>query len=287
MKPEIRPVLGIALFISLVFILSGCSFRRIKRTKNIVYATSTSTTSPQQLNIFAPRKYKKLNDVIVFIHGGNWNSGRKEQYNIIGKNWAKKGVVYVIIDYPLSPAANYRDMAIASAKSVKWVKDSIRHYGGNPERIFVSGHSAGGHLASLISLDNKYFKDLGSENPIAGTILIDAGGLDMYGYLMDEKISKDDTYFKTFTGDPENWKDASPLHHLHKKMPPMVIYQGGKTYPSIVKSTARFVKALDEFAPETPFHLQKSKKHVPMITQYLNPWNRRYKKIIGFMKEVK
>ncbi len=248
---------------------------------------TSSGSGEQQLNIFAPRRKTYPRDVIVFIHGGNWNSGRKGQYNIIGKHWAKRGLVYVIIDYPLSPAANFRDMAIASARSVKWVKDSISKYGGNPDRIFVSGHSAGGHLASLISLDDHYFKDLGIENPIAGTILIDAAGLDMYGYLKDEKFSKDDTYFKTFTGNPENWKDASPLYHLHKNMPPMVIHQGGKTYPSIIKSTATFVKALDEFAPETPFYIQKSKKHVPMITQYLNPWNRRFKKIIRYMKTVK
>lgn len=280
------------LFISIAILLliaSGCSFRRISKIKNVVYlpAEKAAGKGEQQLNVFAPKKKTRPRDVIVFIHGGNWNSGRKSQYNIIGKNWAKKGIVYVIIDYPLSPAANFRDMAVASAASVKWVKDSISKYGGNPERIFVSGHSAGGHLASLISLDDHYFKDLGIDNPITGTILIDAGGLDMYGYLKDEKFSKDHTYYKTFTGDPDTWKVASPLHHLHKNMPPMVIYQGGKTYPSIVKSTATFVKSLEGSAPDTPFRIQKSKKHVPMITQYFNPWNRRYKEIIRYIKTVK
>jgi acetyl esterase/lipase len=273
----------------MVLAVSGCSFLRITRTKNVVYmpAKAAAGYGQQELNIFAPRRKSRPRDVVVFIHGGNWNSGRKGQYNIIGKHWAKKGIVYVIIDYPLSPEANFREMAIASARAVKWVRDSISSYGGNPNRIFVAGHSAGGHLASLISVDDHYFRDLGIENPVAGTILIDAGGLDMYGYLMDEKISEDDTYFKTFTGSPENWKDASPLHHLHKKMPPMVLYQGGKTYPSIVKSTGRFVKALDATAPGTPFYIQKSKKHVPMITQFFNPWNRMYGKIIRFMKSVK
>lgn len=291
LKSQIRIAFVLALIVIGAFLLtmSGCSFRRISRSKNIVYlkADKSVQSAEQQLNVFAPRKHKIPKDVIVFIHGGNWNSGRKSQYNIIGKNWAKKGIVYVIIDYPLSPAANYNDMAIASAKSIKWVKDSISKYGGNPERIFVSGHSAGGHLAALIAIDDHYFRDLGIKNPLAGTILIDAGGLDMYGYLTDEKFSKTHTYYKTFSDNPETWKDASPLSHLHKNMPPMVIYRGGKTYPSIVKSTEKFVTVLENFSPGTPYYIQKSKKHVPMITQYFNPWNPRYKKIIRFMKDTK
>ena len=288
MKSEARIALIILSIVAgaVLLTLSGCSFKRINRSKDVVYSKSENQRE-QQLNIFAPKKYEKPADVIVFIHGGNWNSGRKSQYSIIGNHWAKKGIVYVIIDYPLSPEANYRQMAVASAKSVKWVKENIRKYGGNPERIFISGHSAGGHLAALISIDNQYFEALGIPNPIAGTILIDAAGLDMYGYLNEEKVAKDHTYMKTFTADPKVWKEATPLYHLHKNMPPMIIYQGGKTYPSISKSNQKFITALKDFAPETPFHVQKSKKHIPMITQYLNPWNKRYEEIIRFMENTK
>jgi acetyl esterase/lipase len=224
--------------------------------------------------------------VLVFIHGGNWNSGKKSQYNIIGNHWAKKSITYVIIDYPLSPQANYKDMAVVSAQAVKWVKENIAKYNGNPERIFVSGHSAGGHLAALISIDSQYFDDLNIKNPIAGTILIDAAGLDMYGYLLEEKLSGDHTYLKTFTKDPNIWKEATPLYHLHKDMPPMLIYRGGKTYDSILKSNEKFVKALDDYTPRTPYRIQKSKKHIPMITQYFTPWNKCYGEIIEFMEGV-
>lgn len=267
--------------------LSGCSLKRINRSKNIVYTDSGKTVkTPQELSIFAPRKQKELSNVLIFIHGGNWNSGKKSQYNIIGNHWAKKGIVYVIIDYPLSPAADYKEMAVASAKSVKWVKENISRYGGNPERIFLSGHSAGGHLAALISIDNQYFEELGIKNPITGTVLIDAAGLDMYGYLAEEKFAKDHTYLNTFTSDPKIWKEATPLYHLHKNMPPMLIYRGGKTYPSILESNEKFIKALQDYAPGTPYHIQEKKKHIPMITQFFNPWNKRYDEIIRFMEKT-
>jgi acetyl esterase/lipase len=165
-KSEIRVIfLILSIIIGAVLLtLSGCSLKSISRSKDIVYTQAGKTVrTEQRLSIFAPKKQKQAADVLVFIHGGNWNSGKKSQYNIMGSHWAKKGIVYVIIDYPLSPAADYKEMAAASAASVKWVKENIGRYGGNPGRIFVSGHSAGGHLAALISVDDQYFKQLGIE----------------------------------------------------------------------------------------------------------------------------
>jgi acetyl esterase/lipase len=288
MKSEIRVTLILLTIILGAFLLtlSGCSFKRISKSKDIVYQPAEKSIPEQQLSIFAPKNKKKPHDVIIFVHGGNWTSGRKSQYNFMGSNWAKKGVVYVIIDYPLSPTAKYDQMAASTAKSVKWVKENIAQYGGNPERIFLSGHSAGGHLAALVSIDDQYFKDLKMENPITGSILIDAAGLDMYSYLMEEKFQAGNTYLNTFTNNPETWKKATPLYHLHQNTPPMIIYRGGKTYPSILKSNEKFIKALKEYAPGTPYHIQENKKHVPMITQFFNPWNGRYGEILEWMAEV-
>lgn len=276
--------LAISLFL---LSFSGCSFRRISSSKNIIYQQADKTVPELSLNVFAPKKIRSPKNVLVFFHGGNWNSGRKSQYNIFGKRWARKNVVTVIADYPLSPGADFADMAFASANAVKWVQENSRRYGGDPERIFVSGHSAGGHLAALISTDDQYFAKAGIENPVAGTILIDAAGLDMYGYLKEEKFAPGNTYLNTFTSDPQKWKEASPIFHLHKAMPPMLVYSGGRTYPSISKSNLKFVTAIRKIAPETPFHIQKNKKHVAMILQFVNPLNRRYKEINAFMKTVK
>ena len=286
MKSEARITLIVLIILLGAFMLtlSGCSFKRITKSKNIVYQKADKTSTEQQLNVFAPKKHSEPKNVLIFVHGGNWNSGKKSQYNIIGGHWAKKDVVTVIIDYPLSPAADYAAMAISVAKSVKWVKENISQYGGDPDKIFLSGHSAGGHLAALLATDEHYFKNIGLEKPLAGLILIDAAGLDMHGYLTEEKFEKGNTYLNTFSNDPKTWKEATPLYHLHHNMPPMLIYRGGKTYPSILKSNEKFIAALQPYAPGTPYHIQKSKKHIPMITQFFNPWNARYGEILEFMK---
>jgi acetyl esterase/lipase len=285
-QTRVTAIILLIVFAAALLTLSGCAFTGSRAHKNITYAKASGGIPGQQLNIFEPSNPKTPKDVLIFIHGGNWNSGKKSQYSLMGRNWTKKNIVSVIVDYPLSPPATYKEMAEYTARSVKWVKDNIQNYGGNPDRIFISGHSAGGHLAALISLDNQYFDRLGTENPIRGLILIDAAGLDMYGYLLDEHLQQDHTYLKTFTNNPKTWQEASPLYHLHKGMPPITIFRGEKTYPSITASNEKFIRALQEFAPETPYEILIGKKHIPMITQFFNPWNKRYNQIHDFMEGV-
>ena len=175
-------------------------------------------------------------------------------------------------------------MAVAAASSVRWVKENITAYGGDPEKIFISGHSAGGHLAALVSLDNEYFDSLGLIDPVKGVILIDAAGLDMYSYLKQESFDENDTYLKTFTSDPVIWKKASPVYYLKKQMPPFLVYQGGRTYPSVKQSNEIFMNKLLPLAPSTKYEIIKGRKHVAMITQFFKTWDPRYKEIIKFMK---
>ena len=276
------------LFISgffMLYLISGCAFKTVKRSKNIVYnSESSKNTDRQKLNVFSPSGNNNLKPVLIFVHGGAWNSGNKSLYNFFGNRMARKGVVTVIPDYPKSPKANYQEMAMDIAMAVQWVKNNISSLGGDSNRIFISGHSAGGHLAALITIRENYFKNLGMVNPIKGLILIDAAGLDMYGYLKEENFEEGNTYLKTFTNDPATWKEASPLYFLKDNMPPMLIYRGGKTYPSILKSNEKFVDSLKKLDTKFTYHIQPDKKHIPMILQFFNSNNKRYREIGEMLK---
>ena len=139
----------------------------------------------------------------------------------------------------------------------------------------------------LIRITTISFNRVGITNPLKGIILIDAAGLDMYGYLKGEGFEPGNTYLNTFTNDPKIWKEASPLYFLHKEMPPMLIYRGSKTYPSIEVSNEKFVTALKAFVPNPDYKILAGKKHVPMIAQFFNTGNVRYKEIKAFMARVK
>ncbi|MES2760595.1 MAG: alpha/beta hydrolase [Bacteroidota bacterium] len=262
----------------LFFLLTvGC----VSRHKNIVY----NAEHDLKLDVYSPRKVDKPKAVLVFIHGGNWVRGKKTIYKFFGKGFAKKGVVTVIINYRLSPNATYDSLAVNSAMAVKWVKQNISQYKGDTNNIFVSGHSAGAHLAALIATDDSYFDKLKIKNPVRGTILIDAFGLDMYSYLANAKTDYSARYYSLFSKDPETWKKGSPIFHFHKGMPPFLLFVGTKTVPTIMNGTTDFLKALQPYQPDAPLVIVKGKRHVGMIFQFLNKRKKAYKDIIWFIKQ--
>ena len=261
---------------------TGCSSKKIKDKSFLTAAVVDSAILPK-LNIFEPTNKSVSAPVLIFIHGGNWNSGNKDTYNLLGRNFARKGVVTVIPDYTLSPKANYDDMAKEVAAVIKWVQANIKSYHGDVNQIYVTGHSAGGHLAALAVMNPKYGID---EKSIAGIILNDAAGLDMNNYLEQYPPTTKDDYLATWTADPAKWEDASPIYFLNKNTPPFLIYVGDKTYPSITVANDRFLKALKPFQPSVEL-IHIDKKHVPMVTQYFWPYSDRFQETIDFIRKNK
>lgn len=198
---------------------------------------------------------------------------------MLGRNFASKGVITVIPDYTLSPEANYDEMAGQIVSVIQWTKKNISQYNGNPNTIYITGHSAGGHLSALAVMNPKYGIDSGS---ISGIILNDAAGLDIRNYLEENPPTVKDDYLATWTSNSELWKDASPIYFLNKNTPPFLIYVGDKTYNAVKISNNRFVNALKPFQPDV-MPIRLNKKHVSMVLQYFYPWSDRFDEIITFM----
>ncbi|TCD12002.1 alpha/beta hydrolase [Pedobacter frigidisoli] len=260
------------------------SSAQVKTAKNINYAGNTEEKNT--LNIFYKNDSVKNKPVIIFIHGGSWSSGKKETYWWLGRNFARKGIVTVIINYPLAPNAQYEKMADDCALAVKWVKNNIANYTASADKIFVMGHSAGAHLGELINADPKYFQHAGIKNPIKGMILNDPFGLDLYEYLMEAE--KDDYYYdflRTFTDKPEVWKLASPLDYVNNIKNPHLFFYGSKTYGAIKLQTPRLYEKLK--ANNIPVEIReiKGKSHVPMISQMIFGGNDLYKDIVEFINK--
>ncbi|MBC7743951.1 MAG: alpha/beta hydrolase [Flavobacterium sp.] len=273
---------------SLIFLfnlfLFGSSFSKgIKIIKNISYINSDKGTS-NLLDIYYPEKTDGKKDVLVFIHGGSWNSGKKDTYWWLGRNFANKNIVEVNISYSISPDTQYPKMAADAASALKWVKNNIGKYGGNSNRIFVMGHSAGGHLAALINSDPQYFHDQNIQNPIYGVILNDGFGLDMYEYLLKaEKNTQTAGFMKTFDGGEEAWKKGSPLTYFDNINNPYLILVGEKTYPAIQIQSKRLYELLVAKRKPVFFKELKNKKHIGMISQMIFRRNKSYQIILDFM----
>jgi len=253
-----------------------------KKIEDIVYRTleNPARKESNMLNIFTPRKEmdKKL-PVVIHVHGGYWEDGNKDIYGFLGRNFAKHDVVTVIPNYQLSPNASYDDMANDVVKAINWTVDNISKYRGNSDLIYLMGHSAGGHLIALVTTNPKYGIKKGK---IKGVILNDAAGLDMKSYLEKHPPTSDHNYDVTWTSNPENWKDASPVYFLDADSPPFLIYVGKKTYPSIKSQNQTFLDTLHNYQPNVNINYL-DKKHVPMMSHYFFPWVDRYDEILEFM----
>ncbi len=286
-------ITGIVL-IFLVLIVNECAVARpSKRTKNIHYVAATSPDfSPDRhvLDVYQPRnggsrkKSTTLRPVVVFIHGGNWDSGNKNTYTFIGRRLAKQGVVVVIINYRLAPNVIVPCMAEDAARAVLWTTKHIANFGGDPNRIFTMGHSAGGGLAALLATKDELFTQLGlTRNPVKGAILDDPAGLDMYDYLQKMEYANDQQYLVPFGKDPAVWRSVSPMYFVGKDSPPMLVYAGERTYPSIASSTRKFDQRLREVGVKHEFAVLPGKKHIGMVTQLFWKKNVIYRDLLKFV----
>lgn len=261
------------------------SSAQVKIAKNLNYANNSDLNN--SLNVFYKNDGVKDKPVLIFIHGGSWSSGKKETYWWLGRNFARKGVVTVIINYPLAPDAQYEKMGDDCALAVKWVQTNIANYTASADKIFVMGHSAGAHLGELINADPKYFLHAGIKNPIKGIILNDPFGLDLYEYLTTAE--KDDFYIdfiRTFTNKPAVWKLASPLDYIQNIKNPHLLFYGEKTYPAIKMQTPRLYKKLKANNIAVEIKEIKGKSHVPMISQMIFGGNDLYKDILEFIEKT-
>ncbi|PZX57705.1 acetyl esterase/lipase [Algoriphagus ratkowskyi] len=275
----------IFLVVTILIVASSCAFRSVHRHKDITYTDSNANLPTKQLDVYAPKKADNL-PVMVFFYGGSWESGEKKIYNFLGNRLARREVIVVVADYPLASEYTIPSMQEAALEAVNWTKDHIADFGGDTDRIFVSGHSAGGHLASLIAVKEAELAPSENGNKLAGSILIDAAGLDMYSYLQETGKGEGKKYLNAFTDDPAVWKEYSPMYFLTDDLSPMLILEGERTYPSIQGSRERFMKRVGEVGIEdVTVKIYPKKKHIPMITQFLWTPGRVYRDVLGFIED--
>jgi arylformamidase len=110
---------------------------------NVAYGTSAR----EKLDIYAADNPR--GPVLVFIHGGYWRSGSKEENCNFVPTFTRRGATVAMVEYDLCPQVTVADIVRQTRASIAWVYRNIRNYGGDPAKIFISGHSAGGHLTAM------------------------------------------------------------------------------------------------------------------------------------------
>lgn len=134
----------------------------------------------QQLDIWAPSgtAASARLPVVIFFYGGGWHSGARGDYGFAGRAFAEQGFIAVLPDYRLTPHGRWPDFLEDSAAAVAWTHANIAAYGGDPDRIALAGHSAGGYNAAMLALDPKWLRAAGSDPRVIRGVAALAAPLD-------------------------------------------------------------------------------------------------------------
>jgi acetyl esterase/lipase len=193
----------------------------VRVVKDIAYVDGQDyENGKDRLDLYFPEGARDV-PVVVFFHGGGLRQGDKSECEHVGRALASNGIGAAIVNYRLSPGVSHPAHVEDGARSVAWVRRHIESHGGNPDRIFLSGHSAGAYLVSLLTTDSRYLKALGVETrDIAGVVPIS-------GFFWVEKVAPDRP--KDVWGeDPKLWPDASPAKFVSPGAPTtLILYADG------------------------------------------------------------
>lgn len=179
----------------------------------------------QTLDVYAAPEGKDR-PVVLWIHGGGWRRGDKASVQKKPQAFVEKGFVFVSTNYRFVPRVTVKEMAGDIAKAIRWVHDHAKDYGGDPRSIFVTGHSAGAHLAALVCTDDRYLKAEGlSLSVIKGCVPVDVSVYDIPMRLKDGGAVPPATFTEVFGKTEESHRDLSPVTHIArgKNIPPFLI----------------------------------------------------------------
>lgn len=189
-------------------------------TARIVRDVPYGTDPRQRFDIYAPRDARNA-PVIFLIHGGGWQTGDKASADVIDNKvarWLPRGVIVVSTNYRLLPDADPQTQARDVARAIAVAQREVVRAGGNPWRFVLMGHSAGAHLAALLTASPGMVRAAGAR-PWLGTVLLDSAAVDVVQIMQHPHLPLYDAAFGT---DPRYWLATSPLQALRQRPAPVL-----------------------------------------------------------------
>ncbi|GAK26671.1 alpha/beta hydrolase [Serratia liquefaciens] len=230
----------------------------------------------ERLDLFpAPRQPSPL---LVFIHGGYWHSQRKEEACSMAANFTQHGVAVATLEYTLQPEATLAEIVREVRSAIAWLYHHAGQYGIDPERIFVSGSSAGGHLCGMLIADDWQHRYQVPVNVIKGALAL--SGLYDIRPLCDIYIND----WMRLT--PEQAATLSPLFMLPEKAnaPQILLDVGAKETQGFRNQTLAYFAACREKGLNVALLEDRHNNHFTLVNELANPHSTLFQQVMAMIK---
>ncbi len=268
-------IVKLSYFLGFLLIAGGLLYQYLPlETFNLFVSKDQASTQIRQnvaygpdarnvLDIYAPISGNGPWPIIVFVHGGSWSSGNKNPYEFVGRALSAQGFLTLVINYRLHPEHPYPAFVEDAALAMDWATRHGAEFGGDQNRVFVMGHSAGAYNAAQAILDKTYLAKLGTNTSAIKAVASLAGPLDFLP--LDSAIS-----ISVF-GKVANLPDTQPINHVRADAPPFLFLHGTADKTCFPKNSINMDKALRAVGATSTLKLYDGVSHVGILLALAKP----------------
>lgn len=237
----VRILKSAARILAIPFGIAGCSGPALLSatvpTDNMtVHRDLAYGTQPRQkLDLYVPRQGADPKRVLVFFYGGSWQGGSKDGYLFAARPFVEAGYIVAIPDYRIYPDVRFPAFVEDGAMALRWIADNVARYGGQKERVYLAGHSAGAHTAALLALDPRYLQ--AQRLPITSIAAV-AGLAGPYDFTPNT-----DTLREIFSTVPD-LRQMQPTNFVRTNAPPMFLATGDDDTTVLPRNSVNLANAL-------------------------------------------
>jgi acetyl esterase/lipase len=230
-----------------------------------------------KLDLYAPRRPGGRLPLLVFVHGGGWDSGDRREYGFAGRALAALGFLVAIADYRVFPEVVFPAFVEDLGHAATWLQVHAGDYGGDPQRLFLMGHSAGAYNAVIFALQPARFGGASVAGRIEAVVGL-SGPYDFYPFDVKQSIDAFGTYPEPLT--------TQPVNLVTPAAPPMLLAHGVRDTTVGDYHTVRLAAKLREAGvPVVERHYPRL-MHAPVIlalTTILRPFLPVYGDVRNFL----
>ncbi|HVM39043.1 MAG TPA: alpha/beta hydrolase [Sphingomicrobium sp.] len=281
-RPRRRPggALGTPALAASLLALTGCSpaglLTQVDRlvaggaARKVAVGERFGADPRQRLDVWAPagaRRPGQALPVVLFFYGGGWNMGSRGDYGFAGAAYAGNGFIAIVPDYRLVPQVRFPDFVEDGALAVRWARDNVARFGGDPNRITLAGHSAGAYNAAMLSLDTRFLKSAGVDPKIVRAAALLSGPYDFYPFTEGRG--------RAAFGEFANPLETQPIRFVRRDAPPVFLAHGSNDRVVLPRNSRLLAERLQQAGAPATLRIYPGAAHVDTVVALSGPFRSR------------